>query len=138
MRVRNNDQPPSEEGRVAFDLTGDAATFSEISYNGDLIAARGKGTVGLDRKLDLALNAGPIEKMTSLFGKQIGGMIGTVTSQLFSYEVTGEIGNAQVKPVVAGGIVKQSGDAVESGVKAVGDGVNKIGAGIGNLLRGKD
>jgi hypothetical protein len=138
VRVRNDNQAPSEEARLAFDLTGDKANFTEISYNGDLIAARGKGTVGLNRKLDLSLRAGPIEKMTSLFGKQIGGMIGAVTDQLLWYQITGEIGNAEVKPVVAGGIVQQGGSAVQSGAKAVGEGVGKIGEGIGNLLKPKD
>jgi hypothetical protein len=145
--VKINDQArPSERAKVAAELAGDKAQISEITFIGDYLAGRGKGTITLDRKLDLLINAGPIEKVQSMLGV-VGGAIAKVTDKLLAYRVSGTLQAPKVEVQVGGnavtGVAKKTGSAVESGAKAVesgakavGEGVNKIGEGIGNLLRG--
>jgi hypothetical protein len=138
--VKINDQArPSERAKVAAELTGDKAQISEITFVGDYLAGRGKGTVTLDQRLDLLVNAGPIEKMQSMLGV-VGGAIARVTDKILAYRVSGTLGAPRVEVQVGGNAVtdvaKKTGSAVETGVKAVGEGVNKIGEGIGNLIKG--
>lgn len=94
---------PSADDRasVVFTLSGDGARCSEIRYEGGMFAARGKGVVGLDRRLNLTFNAGPLEKMQSLMGR-VGRVFGAVTDAIASYRVTGRIGETKVNVEIAG------------------------------------
>ena len=102
------------------------------------MAARGKGTVTLDRKLDLKVNGGPVEKVQALLGKEVGGMIGKVTDKILSYRITGEVGQPKVSVEVGGGSVvdttKKIGNTLTEGATKVGQGVGKIGESLGQGL----
>lgn len=134
-----DEEPPAEQADIKLDLTGDHATFTEINYIGEVVAARGKGTVWLNQKLDLLVNAGPIEKLQSMLGRNIGAMLGSVTDKLLAYKVVGTMEDPKVEPLVAGGtvggIANTAKNTVETGVNAVGEGVKGIGEGIGNLFK---
>ncbi|MCL4740591.1 MAG: hypothetical protein KJZ54_00145 [Phycisphaerales bacterium] len=78
-----------------FDLTpsGINVTASEVVTN--FMAARGTGTVGYDGALDLAVNAGPLERVQSLLGR-VGEAIGSVTDRLMKYLVRGTVEEPRV------------------------------------------
>jgi hypothetical protein len=121
---------PRDKASVALNLSRDQVVFNDINYSGDVMAARGKGTMTLDQKLDLTLNAGPVEKVEALLGKHVGGAIGSVTDSLVVYRVTGNADNPQVNVVVVGGAVGNTFDKI-------GDGFGKIGRGIGDIFTPK-
>lgn len=66
--------------------------LTESEFHTPAIAARAKGKIGFDQQLDLAVNAGPVEKMQSLLGKagKVGKLLGDitkVTDKLVTYRV---------------------------------------------------
>ncbi len=80
----------SHRASASFDLAplGLNVTESEVVTN--FLAARGTGTVGYDGSLDLAVNAGPLERVQSLLGR-VGEAIGSVTDRLMKYLVRGTV-----------------------------------------------
>jgi hypothetical protein len=108
-------------------FTGDHAEVTELTLVSSLIAARGRGTIGLDQSLDLTVYAGPLEKMQDLLGSTLGGAIATVTDKLVSYKITGKIGAPQVRVNLASGAVD-----------TVGGTIGRIGEGIGELVNPTD
>lgn len=114
-RVVGADTSPQElrdQLKIEMNLTGQVARVTEITYISNLIAARGTGSVSLDRQLDLTVNAGPVEKMQQVLGRQIGGAIAMVTDRIVAYRVTGVIGDPQVKVQVAGGALDRIWDGI--------------------------
>jgi AsmA-like C-terminal region len=122
-----DDGSASDRLNVEARLNGDKADVTELTLVSDLIAARGKGTLGLDRSLDLTLNAGPIERMQHALGDTVGGAIARVTDKVVSYRVTGKLGQPNVEVLVGGG-------AMDS----VGNTLDRIGQGIDNLMNPRD
>ncbi|HVT90457.1 MAG TPA: hypothetical protein VHD56_16505 [Tepidisphaeraceae bacterium] len=129
---------PRDRVHIDFNLTGDHASVSDLSYYGSAVAARGSGTIGLNRQLDLRVNGGPIEKVQDLLGKQIGGMIAKVTDSLLAYHVTGTIGKPQVDLILAGGSASKVGDVVGNGADKIGEGLQDIGEKIGDIFKPKE
>lgn len=78
----------NDKASVKFELTSAGAQITDSEVTTTLMAARARGIVGYDMNLDLKVNAGPLEKIQSLFGK-LGRTIGKVTDNLVSYRVTG-------------------------------------------------
>jgi hypothetical protein len=111
---------------MTFTFVGGAARCSDITYDGSVFAARGHGTVGFDKSLDLTLNAGPLEKMQVMMG-QVGSAFGKLTDAVACYRVTGQIGTPRVEMEFAGGAVSRVGRGVETGVRSVVGGIEKIG-----------
>lgn len=60
------------------------------------IGIRGKGWVGLDGRLDLELNGGPLEGLQATAGK-IGQLTGFITDRFAKYVVTGRLEDPKVK-----------------------------------------
>jgi hypothetical protein len=58
-------------------------------------AARITGTIGYDGRLDLAMNAGPLERLQNALGK-VGEVIGKVTDRVVTYRVQGKVGDPTV------------------------------------------
>lgn len=85
----------SDSASIRFTLSHDQLRFSQLDYSGDVIAARGTGTIGLDQSLNLRFNAGPIEKLQSKLGV-VGDLFGKITDNLGSYRVTGTMDDPQV------------------------------------------
>src|SRR5204862_8241403 len=121
---------PSDHGddraRFVFALWGGAARCSEITYQSDVFAARGRGTITFDRQLDLLLNAGPLEKMQAMMGK-VGNVFGMLTDAVAAYHVTGPMSNPQVEVQFAGGAVSRVGRGVGNGLNRVRDGIGSLG-----------
>jgi hypothetical protein len=110
---------PNDRAKIVFVLSGDGARCSEILYEGGMFAARGQGTIGLDRRLNLTMNAGPLEKMQVMMGG-VGRAFGKLTDQVAAYRVTGAIGEPQVDVEVAGGqTVKRMGRGVRDGFEGL-------------------
>lgn len=81
---------PDHRGTALFTLGPTGMTITESEVVTSTIAARGTGTVGFDRSIDLRVNAGPMEKLQSLLGK-VGDLLGQVTDRLVKYTIKGTI-----------------------------------------------
>jgi hypothetical protein len=125
---------PSDRLSLSMEFQHDHVKVTRFVYTGEIVAARGTGSVTLDQKLNLTLNGGPVEKVQSMLGKEVGGAIGMVTDQLFAYHVTGTLGEPQVK-VVAGSVVNETTKSVEDTAKKIGEGIGNIGKSIGRIGR---
>ncbi len=79
-----------------FNLTGQGVDFSQINLSTPGFSARGEGLVYYDGRLDLLLNAGPLEAVQKKLG-DVGKLLGGATDSLIKYGVTGDVGNPQVK-----------------------------------------
>jgi hypothetical protein len=113
---------PSDRAKLVFVLSGGEAHCSEILYEGGMFAARGQGTIGLDRELNLILNAGPLEKMEVLMGS-VGKAVGKLTDQVAAYRVTGVVGAPQVEVEVAGQeTVRRMGRSMRDGFEGLAGG----------------
>ena len=78
------------EVRAEFDLTDTGVQFRQLRFENPVAVVDATGSVSYDRRLDLWASAGPLKKITGLFGK-IGDMIGAVTGQLIRYRITGTV-----------------------------------------------
>lgn len=87
-----------------FNLTGEHIDLTRFAAATSVVAARGKGTIGYDRALDLTVNAGPLEKLQEDTGV-IGDIFGALTDSLVKYHVGGAIGDVKisVRPLGLGG-----------------------------------
>ncbi|MDX2118443.1 MAG: hypothetical protein SFY96_09705 [Planctomycetota bacterium] len=79
---------------ATYDLGPAGIMLKDSELTTPVIAARAKGKIGFDQQLDLAVNAGPLEKMQGLLGKagKVGKLLGDltkVTDKLVTYRVTG-------------------------------------------------
>jgi len=104
LRLRQSTTNGRERLKLVFELNEDRIDFNELLYVGTAIAGHGKGHVGLDQTVSLTLNGGPVEKLQSLLGERVGGMIGKVTDSLAQYRVTGTIQQPEVSLEVAPGV----------------------------------
>jgi hypothetical protein len=120
----------TERAALAFELRGRQAQCHDMIYVGDVFAARGHGVVAFDKKLDLIVNAGPLEKMQWLLGGKVGGVFAKVTDAIAGYHVTGTIGQPDVGVQLAGGRVNDMGRSMKSGIGKVVDGMSNF-AGAG-------
>lgn len=120
-------ETPRERVRILFAMESNHINVTDFTYVGEYVAARGEGTIGLNRALDLKVSAGPVERVQAMLGEHIGGAIAAVTDSLLAYRVTGIIGSPEVQPVIGGGAIGN-----------VGEGIGNIGRGIGNILRPQD
>jgi hypothetical protein len=117
----------TDRAHVLFTLVGHEARCGEITYVGDVFAARGRGVVDIDQQLDLIVNAGPLEKMQHLLGKHVGGAFGKLTDSLAGYHVTGTVTEPEVGVQLAGGRVNRAGRAVSGGIGRVRNGIGSFG-----------
>jgi hypothetical protein len=120
----------TDRAAVVFELRGAEARCREMTYVGDVFAARGHGIVKLNQELDLIVNAGPLEKMQAMLGKRIGGVFAKVTDAIAGYHVTGTIKQPDVGVELAGGRVNKVGRSMKNGINRVFDGVTDL-AGAG-------
>jgi len=124
----------NEKADVNFDFMGDQIKISEFTYAGEFVAARGTGEIALDQRLNLLVNAGPIEKLKTLLGTQIGAIINFVTPELVTYKVTGTVDEPKVSMMLGSGttqeIVTDAGEAAAHGVGKVGKAIGRGAKGI--------
>ena len=74
--------------------------MSRLEVETMVAAARGKGTLGYDRQMDVLVNAGPMEKVQNMLGAA-GDVLGTVTDRVVKYRIYGHVTKpeVQVKPL---------------------------------------
>ncbi|HRK31078.1 MAG TPA: hypothetical protein PLD59_08365 [Tepidisphaeraceae bacterium] len=104
LRLGRPSSGGAEQLSVSFEMIEDRIQLHDLVYAGRVTAGRGNGSIGLDQTLDLRLNGGPVEKMQSLLGQRVGGMIGRLTDSLASYRVTGTLQQPNVSLNVAPGL----------------------------------
>jgi AsmA-like C-terminal region len=101
--------PPTDTADGVFTFEGDRVNFSRLDLVTAWAVARGAGDVYFDGKLDLTLNAGPLEKIESILGKP-GDLVGKAGGALGK---DGALG-------AAGSVVGEAGKALSSIGKFVG------------------
>lgn len=121
----------TESADALFYFGDDKVRLTDFRYVGDLAAARGTGTISLDQQLDLVVNGGPVEKVQSLLGKDLGGALGRVTDELYSFKVTGPLDQPSIKPQPGGTIAKFGEGAVDT----IGKGAKGVGEGAADLFK---
>ena len=53
LRIREPDRTAFDEGQMIFEVSGENIDFEKIELNGDTLSLIGRGTVNLDREIDL-------------------------------------------------------------------------------------
>jgi len=91
---------PNDTADVAFTFQGDRVNFSKVFVVTRVAALHGHGDIHFDTRMDMLFNAGPLEKVESLFGK-IGELLGKVTDELSAYTVSGTLADPKVGVKVA-------------------------------------
>ena len=99
--ITGNRSPPKDRLRLEWAFKEKLFDFSEIIYVGDMVAARGKGTMDMSGEMNLSLNAGPLEKMQSMLGP-IGELWGKFSDSLSRYDVTGPVSDPKISLKVGG------------------------------------
>lgn len=94
----------SQSLRLVFSLEEDRIQFSEITYVGSVLAARGRGELNFNRELDLRLNGGPVERLQELMGGNLGAFWGRLTDSVATYRVTGRLSEPRVRLELAPGL----------------------------------
>jgi hypothetical protein len=150
---------PTDRADLAFTLSRDEIQFNDLDIRGSWFAARGAGTVKLNEAIDLTVNGGPLEKMQTLLGNDVGGAIGSVTDSVMAYRVTGTISQTHVTADVGGGAIgetatlaketgtavkdtasesgdfaRDAGESVKDAGSAIGEGAKEVGQGIKDLF----
>jgi len=123
---------PKESAQVTCTFDRDHIDISQVHYEGEDIAADGKGYVTLAQQVDLDLTGGLISKLGALGG--VGTWIKKANDSLLYYHVYGtfkdlhyEVKRGNGEPIIEGAkkIAKQGENAVGKGAKVVGKGINK-------------
>ena len=129
---------PKENAIVICNFVKDHIELTKIHYEGEALAADGKGYITLEQQLDLYLTGGVFQKF--------GGFMKQISDSLLYYHVYGTLQHIQYdvhrgdgKPIVEG--VKTVTKTAESGVKVglskAGEGLNKAGSFINGLFHKK-
>jgi hypothetical protein len=122
---------PKESAQVTCTFDGDHITISQMHYEGEDIAADGKGYVTLTQQVDLNVTGGLISKLGALGG--VGTWIKKANDSLLYYHVFGtfkdlhyEVKRGNGEPIVLGvkKLAKEGENAVDKGAKVVGKGID--------------
>lgn len=84
-----------DEGDVVFEFSGDHVHLSSIRLKGPVLGVRGEGRIYFDSRLDLRLNAGPLEKIENELGI-VGEVLGAVTGKIAKYRVQGTLAEPKI------------------------------------------
>jgi hypothetical protein len=124
---------PKESATVVCNFVKDHIELPKIHYEGEALAADGKGYITLEQQLDLYLTGGVFQKF--------GGFMKQISDSLLYYHVYGTFQHIQYdvhrgdgKPIVEG--VKTAEKKAETGVKI---GLQKAGEGLdkaGSFMKG--
>lgn len=106
------DDGGNDRGDATFELRGDHAYIEEVEIVGSWFAMRGKGQVFFNDRLNMNLNAGPMQRVQASLGR-IGEALGTVTDGLIAYRVTGSFAKPSVGIAPLGGLIGAPGERDE-------------------------
>lgn len=101
-----------DKADVAFRIRGDRVYLSQAEIVGSWFAVRGRGNVFLDQRLDVQVNAGPLEKLQDALGV-VGDVLGAVTDSVMAYRVGGTVEEPGISVVAFGGLRSAPGDNEE-------------------------
>ncbi len=121
-KLKGAKKEPSERVELIFDFRGDHIDLSKFDYRGDA-PSHGRGTISLDQKLDLTIDA--------------GGVLGSFGDALLAYRVVGPADSPDFK-IRAGSEeltqgTRKVGGAIGTGAKKTGAGIGWIGRKLGNI-----
>lgn len=87
-----------------FTLSPAGLTLDGFEFTTPAVNARGSGTIGFDRSLDMRVNGGPIEAIQKKLG-DFGKILGAVTDSVLKYRVRGTVSEPKVsiQPLGIGG-----------------------------------
>jgi len=85
----------SDRFDAKFTITDKAIRVDQSKLETNAINARGTGLVYYNQRLDLSINAGPLEKLENLLGR-VGGSIGRLFEKALEYRVTGTISDPEI------------------------------------------
>ncbi len=78
-----------------FDLSPEGVTITQSEVVTEVLAARASGKITFEGSLDIAINAGPMERLQAALGK-IGDIFGSITDQLMRYRLHGTVKEPKV------------------------------------------
>jgi hypothetical protein len=124
---------PKESATVAFTFEHDHATVTDLHYEGEIVAAEGKGKIYLNRTLDLDVAGGPIAK---LGGKgRLGDWLKWASDSLLYCHVAGTISDPKYEVKTGDG--KPIGKLIDKGAAGVGKGLKATGDLLKKTFGGK-
>jgi hypothetical protein len=139
---KDKDKPetivPKENATVVCNFVKDRVELPKIHYEGEALAADGKGYITLEQQLDLYLTGGVFQKF--------GGFMKQISDSLLYYHVYGTFQHIQYdvhrgdgKPIVEGAkkITKVAESGMKTGMQKAGEGIDKAGSFIGGLFNHK-
>lgn len=100
--VTTGDGKPNHKVDAEFEFTPEGIHVIKSEVLTGFLAARGKGIIDYSANMDMAVNAGPLERLQSVLGS-VGDIFGKITDQIMTYNVRGPIGD----PVVTTSIGKR-------------------------------
>jgi len=135
---------PKETAQVVGNFVKDHIYITQLHYEGEVLAADGKGFITLEQQIDLYLTGGLMQKLGGM--GSVGNWIKQASDSLLYYHVTGtfqnlkyEVKRGDGKPITEG-VKKVTGEGV-SGVKTglhfAGEGLNKAGSFMHGLFNHK-
>ena len=139
---KDKDKPetvvPKENAKVVCNFVRDRIELTQIHYEGEALAADGKGYITLEQQLDLYLTGGVFQKL--------GGFMKQISDSLLYYHVYGTFQHIQYdvhrgdgKPIVEGAkkITKTAETGVKTGLQKAGEGIDKAGSFLHGLFNHK-
>lgn len=106
---QSRDAAGRDRGDMTFELRGDHAYISELEIEGSWFAMRGRGQIFFDDRLNMNVNAGPMQKVQSALGA-VGDVLGALTDGLVAYRVTGPFARPRVGVAPLSGIIGAPGE----------------------------
>jgi hypothetical protein len=129
---------PKENATVVCNFVKDHIQLTQIHYEGEALAADGKGYITLEQQLDLYLTGGVFQKL--------GGFMKQISDSLLYYHVYGTFQHIQYdvhrgdgKPIVQGvkTVTKKAETGVQVGLHQVGKGLDAAGSFMNGLFHHK-
>jgi|GEM_PF-2341526 len=129
---------PKENAHLIFAMTGDRIAFSEVFYEGEVVAVEGTGDFTLGQMVDFTLKGGPWAK----FGEWVKNNV----NSLLTYRITGKADNPNIAVKNGDGkvitdevkeLASKAGEGIDKGLDATKKGLDKAGGFIGDLFGGK-
>ncbi|HRX84636.1 MAG TPA: hypothetical protein P5572_06405 [Phycisphaerae bacterium] len=87
--------PRNDTAQATFELYPDRVQITQADVVTALVAARGGGAIYFDKRLDLRVNAGVLERLQERLGK-LGDLLGSLSDKLVTYTITGDLAKPQI------------------------------------------
>lgn len=118
---------PTDRADIAMSFSHNHIEFNQIDIRGSWFAVRGDGNMSLDQKLNLRFNGGPLEKVETMLGDEVGGAVSAMTDSVMAYRITGSVQDPRVTTDVADGALGESATLAKDTAGAVKDTASEAG-----------